>query len=277
MKSLAAELLVLRKRTSTWVLMGVWLLLALLFAYVLPYITLSGGGSGAFQTSLDALLPDSLAENLLAGFPFFGGVLALMLGVLAVGSDYGWDTLKTLFTQRPGRLHVFGAKLAAIATTLVPFVLIVFIGGATSSYLIANAENATVQWPAAADLLRAMGAGWLILSAWAAFGVLLAVLSRGTALAIGLGILYALVVEGLLSALASQVSWLDPLVEYSLRANGYSLVSALGVASDSLADNGPGAFSGPFVDGSQALVVLASYVAAFLLLSGAVFRRRDVT
>ncbi len=46
-------------------------------------------------TSIKELLPQSLAGNLIAGFPFFGGVFALMLGVFATGSDYGWDTLKT--------------------------------------------------------------------------------------------------------------------------------------------------------------------------------------
>ena len=45
-----------------------------------------------------------------------------MLGVFALGSEYGWGTLKTLFTQRPGRLRVFAAKLAALGIVLVPFV-----------------------------------------------------------------------------------------------------------------------------------------------------------
>ena len=151
------------------------------------------------------MLPHRLADNLLGGFPFFGGVLALMVGVLAVGSDYGWDTLKTLLIQRPGRMRVFGAKVAAVAVTLVPFVVASFIAGAVASYLIAGAENAAVHWPSMLELVRGVTAGWFILATWAAFGVLLAVASRGTALAIGLGILYALVVEGLLSALASQV------------------------------------------------------------------------
>jgi ABC-2 type transport system permease protein len=111
---------------------------------------------------------------------------------------------------------------------------------------------------------------------WAAFGVLLAVLARGTALATGIGILYALVIEGLLSALASQVGVLDSLVEFFVRANGYSLVVPLGVPSDEIGDAGPGSFSGPFVDGGQALLVLGVYGTAFLLLSGWLLRRRDV-
>jgi ABC-2 type transport system permease protein len=130
--------------------------------------------------------------------------------------------------------------------------------------------------PPAWELLRGLAAGWFILAAWAALGVLLAVASRGTALAVGVGILYALVIEGLLSALASQVSWLEGLVEYFLRANAYSLVASLGVPAESLTDNGPGSFSGPYVGGGQAIAVLAGYAAGFLLLAGFLLRQRDV-
>lgn len=275
MRNISAQLLVLRKRPSTWVLMGVWVALGIMFAYLLPYLTYRGGGEGRPEP-LTPLLPEALAGSLLAGFPFFGGVIALMLGVLAIGSDYGWDTLKTLLIQRPGRLRVFSSKLGALALGLVPFVFAIFIAGAVASYLIAGAENAAVQWPPLWEIVQALAAGWFVLAVWAALGALLAVLSRGTALATGLGILYTFVIEGVLSGLAGQVSWLEPLVEYFVRANAYSLVTALGVPGQSLTDNGPGGFFGPFVDGGQAIVVLTTYLVGFLLLSAMVVRRRDV-
>ena len=272
----AAELLVLRKRTSTWILLGVWILLGMMFAYLLPYLTLSGGADGPTQTPLATLLPGRLTGQLLGGFPFFGGVIALMLGVLAIGSDYGWDTLKTLLMQRSGRLRVLAAKLVALAVGLMPFVLGIFAAGAVGSYAIARAEGAAIEWPSAWDLVRALAAGWLVLAAWAALGVLLAALSRGTSLAIGMGILYTFVIEGLLAALAGEVSWLGSLVEYSLRANAYSLVTAFGVPTEALTDNGPGSFFGPFVDGSQATLVLGGFLAVFLSFSAFLVRRRDV-
>jgi hypothetical protein len=40
---------------------------------------------------------------------------------------------------------------------------------------------------------------------------------------LGVGILYALVIEGLLSAFADSISVLEPLTEVFLRANGYSI------------------------------------------------------
>ena len=268
----SAELLVLRKRAATWIRLGIWTFLGIFFAYVIPYALDPEDSVGG----LEQFLPESLAGTLITGFPFFGGVFALMLGVFAVGSEYGWDTLKTLFTQRPGRLRVFAAKLAALGVVLVPFVLALFAAGVVASYVIAQIEGARVDWPSAWLLLRALAAGWLILAVWAALGVLLGVVTRGTSLAIGVGILYALVIEGLLSAFADSVSLLEPLTEVFLRANGYSIAVALGASVESIESSGPGSFPGPFVDGGQALAALVAFIAGFVALAGFLLRRRDV-
>jgi ABC-2 type transport system permease protein len=271
-RSVTAELLILRKRAATWILLGIWTLLGVFFAYVVPY-ALDPEDS---PVGLVEFLPESLAGNLIAGFPFFGGVFALMLGVFAVGSEYGWGTLKTLFTQRPTRLRVFAAKLVALGIVLVPFVLALFAAGAVASYVIAQIEDAAVTWPSAWLLVRAMGAGWLILAVWAALGVLLGVATRGTSLAIGVGILYALVIEGLLSAFADSVSLLEPLTQVFLRANGYSIAAALGASVESIESSGPGSYSGPFVDSLQALAVLVAFIAGLIVVSASLLRRRDV-
>ena len=271
-RNVSAELLILRKRAATWILLGIWTLLGVFFAYVVPY-ALDPEDS---PVGLVEFLPESLAGNLIAGFPFFGGVFALMLGVFAVGSEYGWGTLKTLFTQRPTRLRVFAAKLAALGIVFVPFVLTLFAAGAVASYVIAQIEDAAVTWPSAWLLVRAMGAGWLILAAWGALGVLLGVVTRGTSLAIGVGILYALVIEGLLSAFADSVSALEPLTQIFLRANGYSIAAALGASVDSIESSGPGSYAGPFVDSVQAVAVLGALIAGLVAASAFLLARRDV-
>jgi ABC-2 type transport system ATP-binding protein len=271
-RTVSAELLKLRQRAATWILLGIWTSLSIFFAYVIPYALDPEDSPGG----LDRFLPESFLANVLAGFPFFGGVVALMLGVFAFGSEYGWDTLKTLFTQRPARLRVAAAKLAALGIVLIAFVVAVLVGGAVASAVIARIEDAPAHWPSAWSLLQALAGGWLILAAWAALGVLLGVLSRGTSLAIGVGVLYALVIEGLLSALADGVSALEPLTNVLLRANGYSLVTALGASMATIDSSGPGSFSGPFVAGGQALAVLVALIAAFAVCTGATLRRRDV-
>lgn len=275
--SVRAEILVQRKRSSTWILLGIWALLSLFFSYLVPYVTYRNAGGDSLDVELADLLPERFTGTILGAFPFFGGVFALMLGVLALGSEYSWGTLRTLFIQRPGRLRVFAAKLLALAAVLAVYVSVVFGLSALSSLVIAEFEGAGVTWPSLWLLIRALAAGWLVLAVWAALGVMLAVISRGTALAIGIGILYALVIEGLISALVDQVSFLEPLVEFFLRANAYSLVTGLGVSAEDIAADGPGAFAGPFVSGAQALLVLTAYAAAFLALSAVLLRRRDVT
>jgi ABC-type transport system involved in multi-copper enzyme maturation permease subunit len=267
-----AELLILRKRAATWILLGIWTVLGVFFAYIVPYALDPEDAPGGIRQ----FLPESLPATLIDGFPFFGGVFALMLGVFALGSEYGWDTLKTLFTQRPGRVRVFSAKLAALAIVLVPFVLVLFAAGAAASLVIAQIEDAPADFPSAWLLLRAIAAGWLILIPWAALGVLLGVLTRGTSLAIGVGILYALVIEGLLSAFANSVSVLEPLTQLFLRANGYSLAAALGASVDAIESNGPGSYAGPIVGSVQALVVLVATGSAFAGLAALILRRRDI-
>lgn len=276
MQSISAELLVLRKRASTWILLGIWLTVGLIFAYIVPYVTWRNNGDTGSGPPLADLLPHNLTGTMLAGFPFFGGAIVLMLGVLSFGSEYGWGTFKTLFTQKPGRLRILGAKLAALGIALIPFVVLTFVVGAISSFTIAQIEGADVTWPSVQTVVEALGAAWFILAVWAALGSMLAIASRGTALAIGIGILYAFVLEGLLSALTGQISLLDPLVEFFLRANTYSLVSEMGISVEDVGNNGPGSFSGPFVDPLQAFLVLSIYLAGFLAVSAYLLRRRDV-
>ena len=271
-RSISAELLVLRKRAATWILLGVWTLLGVFFAYIVPYALDPEDATGG----VDQFLPRSLAGTLLVGFPFFGGVFALMLGVFALGSEYSWGTLKTLLTQRPGRLRILAAKLAALGIVLLPFVLSLFAAGAITSVVIARVEGASASFPPAWLLVRAIAAGWLILAAWAAMGVLLGVVTRGTSLAIGIGILYALVIEGLLSAFVGSVDVLEPLANVFLRANGYSLVTTLGASPETIGSNGPGSFSGPFVAGGQALGVLVAFIAAFAAITARTLQRRDI-
>jgi ABC-type transport system involved in multi-copper enzyme maturation permease subunit len=274
----SAELLLLRRRVATWVLLGTWTGLGLLFGYIVPYAMYRNDDPQA--GSLAAMLPDQLVSTLLDGFPFFGGAIALILGVMTIGSEFGWDTLKTLFTQRPGRGAVFAAKMVALGIAIVPFVVTLFAAGGIASVTIARLEGVAIAWPDAITVVQGILAGWMVLAVWAAAGVLLAVATRGTSLAIGIGILYTLVIEGLVSALAGTVSLLEPVVDLFLRANTYSLVRPLGGAGasggDSAATAGPGAFSGPYVDAWQAAVVLAAYVAVFLGAATWLLRRRDV-
>lgn len=212
---------------------------------------------------------------MLEGFPFYPGTLAFILGVLSFGSEYGWGTLKTLLTQRPSRLRVFAAKLAALGMALTLLAGSVFLVAAAGSYIVAVRENAAVDWPGIFEVARGFGAGTLILALWGSFGVLLAVLGRGAALPIGVGILYGWFIEGPVTTFGAEIQVLQEVAYAFLRTNGYSLVAPLGVSV--AAEGEPGAFSGPFVDSSQALLVLIVYLAVFGGTAALVLKGRDVT
>ncbi len=274
--SVRAEFLVLSRRPATWILIGLWFVLSSIFGYGWNYPAYLRNPADP-RNPLFKMLPHYLVANRVLGYPFFGGVIALILGVLVLGSEYNWGTLKTLFTQRPGRLQVFAAKVVALQLALFGFVVASFAAGALWSSLIAARQGASLAWPSPWLLARGLAGSWLLMSVWGAFGLLLAVASRGTSMAIAFGVLYGLVIEGLASALVDSISLLHPLVDASLRANGYSLIRPLGLDVDTVSGAGPGAFSGPYVDWLQALVVLVAYLAVFLVAAGALIRQRDLT
>jgi ABC-2 type transport system permease protein len=269
--SFVAESYKLVRRPATWLLLAVAVVLALLFTYLIPYAGYAGGTGGPrADLGLAALLPAKLVGNSIGGLPVFLGSLMVILGVLTVGGEYGWGTWKTVLTQGPSRLSVFGGKLAALAVATLGGVVVLFVLGAAASAVIAAVENAPADWPPVLDLARGIGAGWLIAFMWAAFGAALAVLLRGVALPIGLGLVWLLAVQNLLALLAAPLlDWVAQLQKGLPGPNAGSLAAALGSASDTPGVQG-------LVGGGQAALVLAGYLVGFCALAAAALRRRDI-
>ena len=229
------------------------------------------GGQNEQTQGLDPLavlagtLPGELVPTSLGGFPVFAGALALILGALAAGSEYGWGTMQTALTQRPTRLAVYGGKLAALAASTLAIVLAIFALNATTAAIIATLESRPLDYPSVATLAEGIGSGWLIMGMWCGLGALLGFAFRGVALPVGLGVVWVLGVENLVSAVAdSLLTSLQPLRNLLPGVNAGSLVWSLA----------PG---GGAVAGGRATLSLAIYVAAFALLGAYLVRRRDVT
>jgi hypothetical protein len=149
-------------------------------------------------------------------------------------------------------------------------VLAIFGVGALASALIATVESKPLDWPSVADLAAGIGAGWLIASMWTALGVLLAVLLRGVALPIGLGLVWLMAVQNLLSAVAAPLlSWVATMQKGLPGPNAGSLAAALGSGVDT-----PGVSA--LVGGGQAALVVAAYLAGFLVIGAVLLKRRDV-
>jgi ABC-2 type transport system permease protein len=270
--SFSAEILKLYKRPTTWVLLLVALTLGQVFNYLVPYAGyLTAENERAAEQILASTMPDNLVPNSIGGFPLFAGALALTLGAISVGSEYGWGTLKTMLIQRHRRLSIYTAWLLALAVAVLAIVLSIFAFGALTSAVIALSQSEAIDWPSAVELARGIASGWLILMTWCLFGVMLAFVFRGMALSIGLGVVWILGIENLIvNVAAALLDFADTLQKALPGVNAGSLVSALGGRAAT-----PGVNS--VVDGTQATLVLASYAIVFAVIAGLVLQRRDVT
>lgn len=226
---------------------------------------------------LESLYPENLVTNMFSSGIFgIGGALALILGALVAGSEYGWGTLKTALTQRPGRLGTLFGKLLVFAVTILVIVLMGFAAGALSSFVIARLEGASVEWPSLSTFAEGLGAASLIFAVWGMLGFALATLFRGTALAIGLGLAWILAVEGLIAGLAgpnSNNETLEAIRKAMPGENAFALSNSFG---SPLPEEMASPFQ-PLVEPEQAVWVLAIYAIGFIILSVLLFWRRDMT
>ena len=279
--STRAELLRLRKWPALWVILGVWLVLNVTFGYVFTYITYATGDVTAVgegvppQQLLADMMPAAVPQSLIAGMPMFGGAIMLILGGLAVGSGYGWGTWKTVFTHGPGRLSSFGGTLVALGVIVAGAVVATFAVDLGVSVLIASVESHTIVWPTVAGSAEAIGAGLLIFGMWTAAGVLVGTLARSPGLAVGLGLVWALVVENLLRGVAGMLGPVETVTDLMPGTAAGSLAGALGVATQDDGNGTPGVLT--VLDAAPAGWLLAAYVVVFAGIALAFVRRRDVT
>ena len=279
--STRAELLRLRRWPALWVLAGVWVALSVAFGYVFDYIAYKTGSSpgpdaaGATgQALLAGLLPSAAPVTLTQGMPMFGGAEAMILGALAVGSGYGWGTWKTVLTQGPGRRSVFGGTLVALAVFLTGLVLVSAAVDLAISCGIAAAENQPIDLPSLGAWAQGIGTGLLVLGMWTAGGVLVGALTRSPALGVGLGLLWALVVETLLRGVATVLGGIAAVSDHLPGTAAGSLVGALSAAQSGTGRDTPGVLS--ILTGTASSVWLAAYLVGFVVVTLLVVQRRDV-
>ncbi len=220
-----------------------------------------------------ALYPAHYHQQLLGFTVQLGSAIALVLGVLSVGSEYGWNTLKTLLTQRPGRLQVMAAKYLILVVLMLVFTLVMAAGAALASLGIAAVDGADISFPAPQTTGQAILADWLIMTVWALFGAFLAFAFRQSALAIGLGLVYVLIVEGLIFSLAGTAGGetFRRIQQWFPAANANALYQSFGSAVPSAVT------TKPVAGGTHAVAVLLAYAAAFVIASAIFLRARDVS
>lgn len=223
----------------------------------------------------ESFYPANMVRQALSVTPVLGGALALVLGALAVGSEYNWGTFKMLLTQRPARGQVFLAKAIVLALTLAVLAVLNLAAAAAVSVVLALVAHQPLRFPAASQVLASAGVCWLIWNWYAAFGGFLGYLFRQSALAIGVGLAYVLVIESLIFGILGRAgtgkpgSLLMTVEKFFPGPNAQALVQSFGSPA-------PGELVKPLVGPAQASLVLAGYFLVALIFAASVLRRRDV-
>ncbi len=274
MASIKAEALRLRKWPTMWILVGVWLALNLTFAYLFNYLAYRSGESENGvppQILLQRMLPGAVPETFTQGMAMFGGALMLILGALATGSGYGWGTWKTVFTQGRSRIEVLAGTIVAVFVVVVGVVLSAFVLDLGVAAIIATSADASTTLPTLSQALAGIGTGIAILGMWTLFGVLIGVVARGPALAVGLGLVWVLVVENLLRGVGALLGPVEAVTDW---LPGTAAGSLAGAMRSGPGDAVPGVLD--TLTRPESLVALAVYVAVMVGATLLIVRRRDL-
>jgi ABC-2 type transport system permease protein len=222
--------------------------------------------------SILTLYPDQFVNNVMgAAFPL-GAAMAIVLGALIAGSEYSWGTLKTVFTQRPGRLATLTGRVVVFQAWMAIMTVIIFVVGAGYSAIIASAQGHALAWPAAIDIVKGIGAIWLVLAVNGSLGMALGVLFRQSAAALGVGLIYVTVLQIILVRFIVSFNG----GAYKWITNWFDGQNATALMN-SFTSPAFGHATPPALSAEQAVLTLVGYLAVFIVAAAALLRQRDVT
>jgi ABC-2 type transport system permease protein len=277
-RSVRAELFRIRRWPAFWVTVAAWLLLNAMFGYVFNFVTYTSGDSSFSnegQSRADVLatiVPSGLADNFPQGMPLFGGAIMMVLGAIVAGNGYGWGTWKTAFTQAPSKAATVLGSMLALVLLVVTIVLATLVTDTGMSVAVALQESQDVTWPAMSDLAQSVGGALLVMTMWALAGYFLGTVARGPALSVGLGLVWALVIEQLLRGVGTSLQAVAVFTHFLPGTAAGSLVgSIVGVGGP---DPTPGIID--TLSATRALVTMAAWLVVLPLASLWLVRRRDV-
>jgi ABC-2 type transport system permease protein len=285
-----AEWLKLTKRPLTWVLLAIFLVLLVL--YVLGLFTLVNLALALGMSDEGAVRGVQIEEYALwivfpglfgcvfAHINSLGGIFAVILAAGAMGSEYGWGTLRTQLARHPNRVRYLIAKLLTLLALLtVAMVLALLLGSALGAALGLLAGGAGV--PSVGDLailplaiLRAL----YVQLPYVLLTISFAIIGRSVLVGLAGGLLYLVFEAGFGTLAILQVFggvW-QAIYNLTIQRNISALtvlnLHAFGLHPERLTS--ADLFQTPPV--LQATLVVAVYCAGFLITALYLLRRRDI-
>ena len=243
-----------------------------MLAYGTNWYLATHPGATERTANIATLYPDQFVNSVMgAAFPI-GAAIAIVVGAISAGSEFGWGTLKTMFTQRPGRLTVWIGRVVVFAAWMLILTLVLFAIGLGSSVVVAAFEGHTITWPAAVDVAKGIGAIWLVLFVNGTIGMAIGTLLKQAAAAIGIGLVYVLAVEILAVRFIGALNngaykWITDLF---VNQNATALTQTFTSAAF-------GKHLPPAVSAEHAVLVLVAYGVGLVVVAAGLLRLRDVT
>jgi hypothetical protein len=164
------------------------------------------------------------------------GVIVLALWAIAAATDYSTGLIRIVVQAYPKRVPLLAGKIAAVATFTVMAATIAYLVMIFCARPLARLEGINVDhWKTdfASHFFKGYFDFTVAMLVWGLIGLMLAVLTHSSAMAIGIGIGFLLVVESLISIVAVNAAkylpggTLSTLVQGG--TNGFPWGAALGV------------------------------------------------
>lgn len=214
--------------------------LAALFALAAPLLVFLAAGAGPGQgpgATLASLAEPGGATEAFAVGASFAGLLVFVVFIANWGAEVSRGTFRTLLMRQPRRGRLLAGKMAALLGFVAVTLLVALVLSAATSALIAPSQGVdTSAWWGFDGLAASIGDYLTTLaaaSAWALFGMALALVVGSTPVALGLGVAWAGPIEHLVGqdAWSAGQGWFPGLLLEALAQGGTPQASAARAAT----------------------------------------------
>ncbi|WAH98186.1 ABC transporter permease [Arthrobacter sp. MMS18-M83] len=262
-RAFLSEVLKLRRRS---VLAGAVVMLALsTFIAYLTFHQIASGATGKEMTGLIAAFdtPQGLV-SIIGQARSVIIAIALVMVTANLAAEWSQGTLRNLLVREPRRLRWLAGKMLALVLFVLLSMLLTLLISGTFILILAQGQGIqTTPWTSAEGIrvfLAFVGNEVLCLIGVCALGMVIAVLTRSVAAAVGIALAYMLVVEGIIAVVLPQVTQWFP---------GRVFNTIVGAAVPLVGPTPPQGYP-------AALAAALLWIVGFVLASASVFPRQDV-
>jgi ABC-2 type transport system permease protein len=282
-RMISAEILKLRKRQMTKILLGVLvgiIVIVNLLLLAISKVNLPGDAHNAGNIQNLLGLPTAIPFSLML-ISSFGIVLAIILMASSVGNEYNWRTIRIALISGESRFKFLTAKLVSVGL----FVLIGMVVGVIAGFIMSLITTAiggyafsftfatgSYLWDQFLQFWRT----FYVIVPFALLGFFMAIVGRSAmpGIATGIGVVFLESIITTFMRLAG--GWIAKVPDYLLSAN-VSTITAMNDLPRGFSGGMGGGIAETSLSITHAFLTLGIYGLVFLVLGYYLFRRRDLT